>query len=165
MRTVQATVRAGLVTLLGLALLGGPAKAAPAADPADLHRQIAEAASQTQARCQGLIHHDTYEFEDCVLELLRSQRQITAQRLGTEYFGFVGALNSARMGMQGADDAMATFLPRFRRSQKRLGLNDLDLCRSVPGDCTTRIARIKLIEANPRPATVRQRDVEHQHVH
>lgn len=162
----QASRRIGLWGLVCLALAAGTAAASPA-DPAGLQQQIAAAASSTQARCQGLIHHDTYEFEDCVLDLLRGERKITRTRLGIEYFGFVGALNSARMGMQGADDAIATFLPRFRRSQKHLQISDTDLCQAIPGDCTTRIARIKLIESTPRPrhAPARERDVEHQHVH
>jgi hypothetical protein len=109
---------------------------------------LAEGAQQAQARCYGLVHDDTYEFGDCVREFARQQKNAT-KRLGIEYFGWVGAMNSARLGMRGADETAVDFLARFRATQKALGVDDAALCASVPGDCKARIARIRLAERNP----------------
>jgi hypothetical protein len=130
-------------------------------------QQIAAAASAAQASCHARIHHDTYAYESCLLDLLRAERRTSSRRLGIEYFGYVGAMNSARMGMLGADETAQEFLTRFRRTQKRLRIDDLSLCRAVPGDCGVRIAAIRQMEANAathRPAP-RDPSDEHQHAH
>jgi hypothetical protein len=109
---------------------------------------LAEGAQQAQARCYRLVHDDTNEFGTCVRELAQQQRS-AAKRLGIDYFGWVGAMNSARMGMRGADETAAEFLARFRAAQNALGVDDATLCASVPGDCKARIARIRQAERKP----------------
>jgi hypothetical protein len=139
------------------------AAAAGGAQPAGLQTVVAAAAA-AQARCHGEIHHDTYAFERCLLSLLESEPEPTPRRLGIEYFGHVGAMNSARLGMMGAEDTAFEFLARFRRTQRQLRIDDRSLCRSVPGDCDVRSARIALMESTPVRAR-RDRSEEAQHVH
>jgi hypothetical protein len=119
-----------------------------AAGAPELAGALAEGAQLAQARCYRLVHDDTYEFGDCVRELAQQQKS-AAKRLGIDYFGWVGAMNSARLGMRGADETAAEFLARFRVSQKTLGVDDRTLCASVPGDCAARIARIRQAERKP----------------
>jgi hypothetical protein len=129
--------------------------------------RVAAAAAAAQASCHGQIHHDTYAFERCLLALLEAERKPTVRRLGIEYFGYVGAMSSARLGMLGAEGTAYEFLARFRRTQKRLRIDDLSLCHSVPGDCEVRVARVKLMEAAPEARKRPRRDTseEHQSVH
>ena len=122
-----------------------------AAAPADPLNAVAEGAVYAQTRCYRLIHHDTFDYEDCLQALLRDARRPTPRRLGMEYFGWVGAQNSARLGMRGAEQTAYEFLGRFRATQKRLRIGDEALCASVAGDCTVRIARMKQMDAAPRP--------------
>jgi len=129
-------------------LAGWPLGALPANDP-DVSALLADGAGQAQARCYRLVHDDTYEFGDCVRELAGRQAKNPPLRLGIEYFGWVGAMNSARLGMRGADETAAEFLARFRASQAALGIDDRTLCASIPGDCAARIARIRQAERKP----------------
>jgi hypothetical protein len=122
--------------------------AARAAAGPEFSGALAEGAQQAQARCYKLVHDDTVEFGDCVRELAQQQKS-AAMRLGIDYFGWVGAMNSARLGMRGADETAAEFLARFRAAQKALGIDDATLCASVPGDCKARIARIRQAERSP----------------
>lgn len=133
-----------------LLVLSLPAAIAGAPDPA-LPGRIAEAALDAQGRCYRLIHHDTFAFESCLQGLLAEEKKVGPRRLGIEYFGFVGALNSARLGMLGAQDSAWTFLQRFRVTQKKLRIDDTSLCATIPGDCEVRIARMKLMEKSPPP--------------
>ena len=127
-------------------------------------RQVADAAVQAQTNCYRQIHHDTFEFEDCLKALLVAEKKPTPRRLGIEYFGFVGALNSSRMGMLGSADTAAEFLRRYRLTQKRLKLDDDALCATIAGDCVVRIARMKQMEAHPQPrdATAAQARQAHE---
>ncbi|MBX3653511.1 MAG: hypothetical protein KF686_04955 [Ramlibacter sp.] len=111
--------------------------------------EVALAARDTQTRCQMKLHHDAEEFVDCLDDLLKPLAKPTAHRLGIEYFGWVGALNSARMSLPGAMEAADRYLRRFRKTQKALRVADEALCRTVPGDCTQRIARMRQMEAEP----------------
>lgn len=110
---------------------------------------IVDGANFAQEKCYRLIHHDTFAYEGCIRSLLAGTKKVDGTRLGIEYFGWVGALNSARMGMLGADAAALEFLKRFRMTQKKLQIDDLSLCQSIPGDCKARIARMKQMEAAP----------------
>ncbi len=142
------------------------AASAPAvAAPADPLTAVTEGAVYAQTRCYRLIHHDTFDYEDCLQALLRDERRPTPRRLGMEYFGWVGAQNSARLGMRGAEQSAYEFLGRFRATQKRLRIDDEALCATVAGDCTVRIARMKLMEATPRPrlAPGEADDARHHH--
>ncbi len=119
---------------------------------ADVQAQMKAAAELTQQQCYGLIHHDTDEFAQCVNERLRDRRLKAPQRLGTQYFGWVGAVNSMRIGMPGAREAAVQFLSPLRAMQRRLQLSDAELCRSVPGDCVARTARMLQMERERRDA-------------
>jgi len=132
-----------------LALLACWPLGALSASVPDVAALLAEGAGQAQARCYRLVHDDTYEFGDCVRGLAARQAKHAPLRLGIEYFGWVGAMNSARLGMRGADETAAEFLARFRATQAALGVDDRTLCASIPGDCTARIARIRQAERKP----------------
>jgi hypothetical protein len=108
--------------------------------------QLSEGAMLAQSRCYALIHHDTWEFGDCVRTLAVTGKGSDAKRLGVEYFGWVGAMNSARLGMLGADETAREFITRFRKTQRKLKIDDQTLCASVPGDCVARIARLTQME-------------------
>ena len=132
-----------------LALLAGWPFGAWSATVPDVTALMADGAGQAQAHCYRLVHDDTYEFGDCVRELATRQAKNVPLRLGIEYFGWVGAMNSARLGMRGADETAAEFLARFRATQAALGIDDRTLCASIPGDCAARIARIRQAERKP----------------
>lgn len=149
------------------ALLLAAALACGTAMATDRLQAVAAAASAAQQACHGRIHHDTYDFESCLLELLRSAPRNSPRSLGIAYFGYVGAMNSDRMGMQGAEATAHEFLGRFRRAQRALGLHDTALCTTVPGNCQVRVARIHLMEREhrARQPVARDRSAEHQHQH
>jgi len=165
-------VRRPLLAVLSL-LIGASAGAGQLPSPSGQGTavdvmQIRAAALDTQTRCYRLIHHDTWAFRDCVAALLAQPRQASAWRLGVAYFGWVGALNSLRVGMAGAEETANEFLPQFRRLQKKLKIDDAALCSSIEGDCTVRTARMRQAEASlPRaPArsnTARSADSDGHH--
>jgi hypothetical protein len=111
-----------------------------------------QGAQKAQSLCYRLVHDDTIEFGDCVRGLVVAQKEASATRLGMEYFGWVGAMNSARLGMLGANETAAEFLVRFRATQQLLGVDDQTLCASVPGDCAARMARIRQAEQGTETA-------------
>jgi len=111
---------------------------------------VSASARDAQQQCHRLMHHDADEYEECIGMLIRSAGQNRAKRLGISYFGWIGAMNSARVGLPGAQAAADRFLPTFRRDQKSLGISDDALCTTVPGDCTVRLAQIRQAEAARR---------------
>jgi hypothetical protein len=134
--------RSGSAALLMLAIVGNCA----AATRDQTVAALTDGAQRAQAQCYRLVHDDTFEFGDCIRALVVQQKNASATRLGIEYFGWVGAMNSARLGMQGASDTAMEFLARFRATQELLGVDDQTLCASIPGDCAARIARIRQAE-------------------
>ena len=112
--------------------------------------EVAAAALRTQAQCQMKLHHDADDYVVCVDDLLKANKAGRAVQLGIEYFGWVGALNSARMSLPGSMDAAQSYLRMFRKTQRRLSVSDAALCATVPGDCRERIARMRLMEGSPR---------------
>ena len=96
-----------------------------------------------------LLHHDAEDYVACIDHLLKAERKPSARRLGLEYFGWVGALNSARMSFPGADAAADRYLRLFRKTQRRLKIADQALCETVPGNCEQRLARMRQMEALP----------------
>jgi hypothetical protein len=116
--------------------------------------QVARATRLAQSGCQMKLHHDADEFVDCIDDMLKATRGSAHTRLGIEYFGWVGALNSARMSLPGAMGAADRYLRQFRKTQKRLHVTDDALCKTVPGDCRQRNARMLEMEAQrPMNAT------------
>jgi hypothetical protein len=111
---------------------------------------VSASARDAQQQCHRLMHHDADEYEECIATLIRAAGQSRAKRLGISYFGWIGAMNSARVGLPGAQAAADRFLPIFRREQKSLGIADAALCTTVPGDCNVRLAQITQAEAARR---------------
>ena len=147
--------RKTLCWLATASMLSMAVHGAHAASPVE---RVAAAALQAQQLCQMKLHHDADEFVECMDDLLKAQAKNkagAATQLGTEYFGWVGALNSARMSLPGAMEAADRYLRRFRRTQLSVKLDDETLCKTIPGNCVQRIARMKEMEAQPPLAGVR----------
>jgi hypothetical protein len=112
---------------------------------------ITQAAQSAQQRCYSFMHEDADEYTLCIDAITQEVKGDSAkaqqQRLGIQYFGWVGANNSARIGLPGADASAAGFLVRFRSLQHTLGIADESLCRSVAGECKSRLAQIHASEA------------------
>ncbi len=134
--------------------------------PVAWQAQVTAAARDAQAHCHGEIHHDTFAYEQCVSKMADTEPS-AVRRLGIDYFGYVGAMNSQRLSMMGAEESAHVFLERFRRAQKQFRIGDLDLCRTVPGDCDARVAGIKFMErATPaRRRIPRDASAEAQQAH
>jgi hypothetical protein len=139
------TLRVAALLLLGITGYGA------AATRDQTVAALTDGAQKAQSLCYRLVHDDTFEFGDCVRALVMQHRQPSATRLGIEYFGWIGAMNSARLGMAGAGETAAEFRGRFRATQKTLGIDDPTLCASIPGDCAARMARIRQAERSSEP--------------
>jgi hypothetical protein len=123
---------------------------APTLD-AELRARLGAAATKAQERCYKLIHDDTYAYARCLRGLLDAEPNPTPERLGIEYFAAVGALNSARMGMRGAEDTARDFIGRYEKTRRVLGLDEREVCASVPGDCDVRLAQMRQVAVSPAP--------------
>ncbi len=133
----------GLVFTL---ILNGAAGAAPLANPV-----IHQSAAAAQQRCYAYLHEEPKEYRRCLdgmLAAVKGKGETAAlQRLGIVYFGWVGANSAARMSMPGAETAAHFYLPKLRKMQKALRLNDEALCASIEGDCRSRLAQMLQMEA------------------
>ena len=112
-------------------------------------RYMVAGAELARAECEKLIHFDTFEFEDCINKLGNQKSLNIYQQLGIAYFGYVGANDSYRMGMYGAESTAQFFLDRVRKLQRKTGTNSYTQCRIFPGDCEMRMAQMKALEALP----------------
>lgn len=138
----------------GMALLAsllGAGLGAGAAEPDARHQSIAEAATSAQTRCYKHMYRDTHAYAQCLRDLRHAQSDSPLQKLGIEYFAFVGALSYLRVGHLNADQIAAEFLKDYRLTQQQVGISDADLCRTIPGDCTVRLAQTREMEAAPPP--------------
>ena len=113
---------------------------------------LADSAKLAQDTCYTLIYRDTNAYAKCVRDLADTSKRASFRKLGVEYFGFAGGLAYRRVGQIGAEQVALEFLKRFRQTQKMLSVSDAAVCASVPGDCTTRIAQMKEMEAAPPEA-------------
>lgn len=134
--------------ILGLLLcvLHGVTVAAPSATR---QQALEAAAKESQDACYKQIYRDTNAYAQCVRDLRAAKKSKPLEALGVTYFGFVGALSYMRVSQAGTDLIAYEFLQSAQAQQKKLGLDDLALCNSVPGDCTVRIAQAKQLLANP----------------
>ncbi len=150
----------GGVMLLAL-MLGGLAQSSGAAQ--SLPDEVTVAAAMAQQRCYEFMHEDADEFVSCIDALsthasaasasatahsprpsgVKDDRTLRWRRLGILYFGWVGANNSARVALPGADAAAARYFQRYQRERRALGIDEPTLCTAVAGDCTMRLAQIK----------------------
>ncbi len=117
---------------------------------------ITNAASMAQKQCNDLMHDDADEYVACVDALGQEVRgkghSAQYQRLGIAYFGWVGAVHWARVGLPGADEAARRYFLRFQPLQKQLKLSDEALCSTVPGDCKVRLAQLVMAQREYLPA-------------
>lgn len=111
--------------------------------------QLHQAAAQTQEQCFREIYRDPNAYAACVRALANAPGALPIEQLGAWYFGFVGALSYMRVSQAGAAPLAAEFLPRIRTLQKRTGVNDAQLCASVPGNCEIRIGQTLAMEKAP----------------
>ncbi|WP_432262524.1 hypothetical protein [Cupriavidus sp. TMH.W2] len=112
---------------------------------------VAQAARHAMAACQEYMHEDADEYQSCIDAVARAMPRGTADSaarlLGHYYYAWIGANNSARLSLPGAERAAHAYLVKFRVLQRKLRLDDGTLCRAVPGDCVQRVAIIEQMEA------------------
>ena len=111
---------------------------------------LKQSADEAQRRCHEYMHDDATEYISCLNALLTAikgkGRKAQQQRLGISYFAWVGANNSARLSLPGAEAAAQFYLPKFRQLQGQLKITDQDLCPSIVGDCKARVAQYLQME-------------------
>ena len=147
MRTTALTLLAAL-SMTNLSILhlahGAPIGAVARPDPAI--ETITAAARAAQQRCYEFMHEDADEFVSCIDALDHAvphgTKQTAYRHLGISYFGWVGANNSARVSLPGADAAASRFFVRYQSQRRRLQIDESRLCAVVAGDCTARLAQI-----------------------
>ena len=130
-----------------------------------LLEKVKASAEATQQSCMRFVQMNVFEFEECISEKLKPKSLNPSQRLGITYMGFIGALSAQRMGSQGSQMMAWKYGKSYQKIQKRLQLNDLELCQIVPGDCETRIARTKSILEGPPPKALTEMELADQHRH
>ncbi|MES2259149.1 MAG: hypothetical protein V4724_11545 [Pseudomonadota bacterium] len=142
---MKSSLRVSLLFLLSCSSRGYALDTASA--PAVALSVITAAAGDARQRCFGFMHEDADEYVSCIdaLDQAVPARQANAKytRLGINYFGWVGANNSARLSLPGSERAAQHYLRRFRKLQQQLGIEDEALCGSVAGDCVSRLAQIR----------------------
>ncbi|AQV97586.1 hypothetical protein BJN34_27370 [Cupriavidus necator] len=126
----------------------------------ELPPAVAQAARRAMSACQEYMHEDADEYRSCIDAVARAmprgQDDTEARLLGHYYYAWVGANNSARLSLPGAEHAAQVYLGKFRVLQRRLKVDDKALCKAVPGDCVQRVAIIEQMGAEMR-AGVRRR--------
>jgi hypothetical protein len=133
-----------------LILLTGPSLVYAKTVSFEQLQQIKEAALQAQDLCFKEMYRDTNAYAQCIRNLRQQYEKQDFKSLGTEYFGFVGALSYMRVSQMGAEPIATEFLKSFRANQKRLGLNDDVLCTTVPGNCAIRNQQMRDMEKSPK---------------
>jgi len=142
-----------------------PVKSVISGKHALLLDKVKASAEATQQSCMRFVQMNVFEFEECVAEKLKPKSLNPSQRLGITYMGFIGALSAQRMGSQGSQIMAWKYGKSYQKIQKRLQLNDQQLCEIVPGDCETRIARTKSILEGPAPKPLTEMELADQHRH
>jgi hypothetical protein len=140
-------------SVFGLSVLGTTLLMATVGNAADLDpknkQAITDGAKLAQDACYKLIYRDANAYNQCIRNMADTHKAGQYTKLGIEYFGFVGGLAYRRIGQMGAEQSASEFFSRYRKTQIGLGVGDADLCTSVPGNCETRIAQAKEMEAAP----------------
>ena len=167
---------AGGAILLALMLTMGATSSVAAQAAQSLPDEVAVAAAMAQQRCYEFMHEDADEFVSCIDALstqagaapanaaansprrsgIKSDGTPHLRRLGILYFGWVGANNSARVALPGADAAAARYFQRYQRERRALGIDEKTLCLAVAGDCATRLAQIKAQQRQSQALPPRQ---------
>ena len=111
---------------------------------------LKQSTDEAQRRCHEYMHDDATEYKSCLNSLLAAIKgkdsKAQQQRLGISYFAWVGANNSARLSLPGAEAAAQFYLPKFRQLQNQLKITDEYLCQSIAGDCKARVAQYLKME-------------------
>ena len=118
-------------------------------NPADLGK-LKTKAEEARVSCGPKIHFDTYTFERCINTLSHAHKKDPISQLGIEYAGFAVALSTTRVGMTGAEDTARHFYWRYRTLQTKLGIDDMALCNTLPGNCQIRVAQTIELAKQPR---------------
>jgi hypothetical protein len=113
---------------------------------AALLNQVQAGVAQAQA-CQPYLHDDADEYEACIDALARQLSiggaKTQARKLGVLYFGFAGALNSARVSLPGAEKLAQRYARSSIKLKNKLKLSDAELCSALSGDCQARSAAMR----------------------
>ena len=148
-----------LLSLFSLACYGG------ALTQSEIHL-LKDRAEEAQASCSIKIHFDTYSFERCVDNLSHKYDKDELSRLGIDYGGFTLALSFARVGMEGSVETAKHFYWRYKPLQAKLGIDDMSLCSTVPGNCKIRVAQtIELAKSPQLKKNARTQKPEDPHDH
>lgn len=115
--------------------------------PAALQKALGAGAAQAQT-CHVYMHEDADEYVSCMDALLGRVRapDADATRLGIAYYALVGALNSARVSLPGAEAASRKYFQLVRQLQARVKIDDDALCPVVAGDCASRLATLQRMQ-------------------
>lgn len=126
----------------------------------DTNELLKISADDAQRRCYEYLHDDATEYTDCLnavlAEVKGKSKRMQILRLGIVYFAWVGANNSARLSLPGAEAAAQFYLPKFRRLQSQLKISDQDLCLSVAGECNARVASYMQMEKELQDARLKK---------
>ncbi len=126
------------------------------AKPDARQQTISDAAATAKEQCYKHMYRDSNAYAQCLRDLRHTQNGSSLKKLGVEYFAYVGALSYMRVGHMNAEQIAAEFLKDYRLTQKKVGISDADLCSTIPGDCTVRMAQTHEMEATPpKPVGVR----------
>jgi hypothetical protein len=118
--------------------------------------KISEAATATRKQCYTEMYRDSNAYAQCIRNARDAHANAVLAKLGAEYFGYVGALSYMRVGHQNAENIAAEFLQAYRITQKKVGISDAELCRTIPGDCTVRLAQTaELLTSPPKQVAMR----------
>jgi len=110
----------------------------------------AKASLAGREACQREMHEDAEEFQQCASQLLAKLPQKTLEQkytyLGKAYYAWLSSTSAAKGGLPNAQKSALYFLAIFRPLQKKLGVSDLALCKTIEGDCESRNARMLVME-------------------
>ena len=104
---------------------------------------VQSAAQQASQLCLKEMHHDTDEFVDCVNNLIETHKIFDEKQLGYAYLGLVGCLSAMRISTLHSDICTSHYLAVTDKLMKKYKVKDEELCSSVPGNCSVRVAQIK----------------------
>ena len=145
-----AALMAMLLLVGGVSAISDNSYASTTKSQQQLIEVSAKASLAGREACQRDMHEDAEEFQQCASQLLRSLPQKTPEQkytyLGTAYYAWLASTSAAKGGLPNAQKSALYFLAIFRPLQKKLGVADLALCKTIEGDCDSRIARMLVME-------------------
>jgi len=116
----------------------------------------AKASLEGREKCQRLMHEDAVEFQKCASQWIAKLPAKTNEdryfKLGASYYAWLSSTSALKNGMPKAEESAFYFLRIFRPLQKKLKVSDQDLCPTIEGDCTSRVARLLVMESELQSA-------------